>query len=172
MKFWIFFFTYALIFLGVKSVWPLTGDFFLLAVIYFGFFEEDLRRWSVLWLFGFLMDVASVAPFGSALFSYTLVFIVIRLLRAIIFFRSYLSKFIWIAFFTLVGDWGVWFWTLLFSDLQRPPFFMFWISLWNAFANGLLGVFWLEFLERLTHWIHQEPYGTQTGSYSRVGTKN
>lgn len=172
MKFWTFFFIYALLFLGVKSVWPLTGDFFLLAVVYFGFFEEERRHWGVVWLFGFLMDSASVSPFGSTLFSYSLVFIAIRLLRTVIFFRSLLSKFVWVAFFSLIGDWSAWLWGLPFGSLQRPFSFMFWISLWNAFANGLLGLFWLEFLEWLLKWIRQEPYGIKTRGYSRAGTKN
>ena len=164
MRFWILFFLYAALFLSLKCVWPLTGDFFLLAVITFGFLDQGRRTIWLVWLLGLFFDVVSLSPLGASIFAYSLVFFVIRLLRAKIFFQSLVAKFIWIAVFSLLSDWGNWAWTFLFTEFDHPFWFIIKISLWNAFVNGLLGLFWIDFLSWYWQLTESESYGTQTRS--------
>ncbi len=168
MKFWLLFFLYAALFLGLKCVWPLTGDFFLLAVIYFGFLEGGMKTIGLAWFLGFFLDVVSLSPMGASLFSYTVVFLLIRLLRAKIFFQSLLSKFLWIAFFSLICDGTLWAWGVLFSPLDHPFLWTARIALWNAFVNGLLGLFWTDFLDWYWQLAEREDDGAKTGAYPRT----
>lgn len=168
MRFWLLFFLYAALFLSLKSVWPLTGDFFLLAVITFGFLEGGIRAIGLAWFLGFLLDVVSFNPLGASLFSYSAVFLLIRLLRAKIFFQSWLSKFFWVALFSLVNDGVVWAWTALLTPIDHPFLWILRISLWNALINGLLGLFWIDFLSWYWGLNPSEEYGVKAGPYPRT----
>lgn len=168
MKFWILFFLYAALFLSLKCVWPLTGDFFLLAVIYFGFFDQGRRTLWLVWLLGLFFDVVSLSPLGASLFAYSVVFLLIRLLRAKIFFQSLPSKFLWIALFSILSDWVIWGWSMLFTELSHPFWFILEISLWDAFVNSLLGLFWIDFLSWYWQLPEPEDYGTQTRALTRA----
>lgn len=133
--------------IALQSIVPLPGDLLLLAVIYFGFYEEWTLGFSISLGLGFLLDVASLAPLGTTMFAYSAVFGLICFLRSKILFRSLASRFCWIAFLTLVSELFAWSYSNSFSETGRP----FWaelLVLWKKiFFNGCVGLFWLKALQ-------------------------
>ena len=146
MRFWILFLVYGIFFLAIQSAWQLTGDFLLLAVIYFAFYEESLKGLGVALLFGFLLDVVSYSPFGTGAVSFGFTYGLIRLLKTTIFFRSLLARFIWIALFSFINSLCAYGWTVFFTDLNRPFSFLLRHFVGEALINALLGIFWFGFL--------------------------
>lgn len=149
-RFFLFFLIYGLLILGIKSAWQMTGDFLLLAVLYLGFRDESpWRGLFVALLLGYLLDVASTIPLGSAVFSYALTFGGVRLLRKKILFISLPSRFVWIFIWTLINGILLFAWAWLFSPLDRPGLFYLQALAWNALATALLGLFALPFFEKM-----------------------
>ncbi len=148
MKLWILFLIYGLFILGVKSVWLLSGDALLLAVIYLAFFEEDFRKcFLIVLMLGFLVDVLSMSPLGVGPLSYGIIFLLVRFFRTAIFFRSFPARFAWTFLFSLLHSLLGYAGTALFSNLDRPLSFLLKHFFWDAFVNGLFSSFWFLFLK-------------------------
>lgn len=146
MRIWFLFFIYGVLILGLKSVWPIPGDFLCLAVIWFGFYKEGLRGLGVALMLGFLFDCLSIGPLGTSLIAYALIFCLIRLLRRQIFFRSILAQTFWIAFFSLLAELISFGCIRLFGRFYHPfSSFLFYL-VGNVLVNALFGPLWLRFL--------------------------
>lgn len=133
--------------IALQGVFPLPGDLLLLAVVYFGFeAEEWAEGLSVSLGLGFFLDAASLAPLGTALFSYSAVFGAIRFLRSKIEFSSPFSRLGWVAFLTLLAELVAWGYTGAVSDVGRP----FWEGLWvigeKMIFNSFFGLLWFKVL--------------------------
>lgn len=71
-------------------------DLVLLAIITLSLFEHQKGAILSVAALGFLMDTASVAPFGLSIFSYLIVYGFIRLVFARIMVEVWVARFIWI----------------------------------------------------------------------------
>lgn len=134
---------YGWVVLSFKNIFPLPGDFLMLAVIFFGFYEHF---WIGLFLslaFGFLLDVFSCSPLGGTLFSYGLLFFLIRFFKSKIVFRSVISRFVWLLVFCGAGGFFRWGFANVMEASARP----FLIFLPGMLASAVFGLFWIPFLE-------------------------
>lgn len=147
MKPFFLFFVYGVFVLAFKSVWTIPCDFLLIAVIFFAFYEERLMGLALSLLLGFLLDVASLSPLGTAFFSYTLVFGLIRFFKNKILFQTALSRFCWVAVFSFVHDVIYLAFLNFIGDIQRPFSIFLPQSFVESLINGALGTFWFPFLQ-------------------------
>lgn len=136
---------YGWIILSLKNVFPLPGDFLMLAVIFFGFYEHFWIGLFLSLVFGFLLDVVSFSPLGVTVFSYGLLFFFIRFFRSKIVFRSLISRFFWLLVFSGAGGVLRWGFAYLMEESYRPLF----IFLPGILATAVFGLFWIPFLEWL-----------------------
>lgn len=143
MRFALFFILYGIFWIALKSVFPIPGDFLLLAVVTLAFSEEEWWRGFLVALFlGFLLDTVSLSPFGVSLLSYAVVFLFIRFLRTKIMFQSPMARFYWIFFFMGVCE-GVVLGLLQWGFVTRWAMGYFlpqalWQMVWTAFFGMFL----------------------------------
>ena len=147
MKPWLLFIVYGIVMIAVKSVWAWPGDFLLLAVIYLGFYEEWRLGFSVSLIFGFLLDVCSISPMGTGIFSYAIIFGLIRFFRNKILFKTLLSRFCWVAVLTLINVGVSHFVIRLFGQPTYSLRFLFPQLLLSMLINATLGLVWIPFLK-------------------------
>lgn len=147
MKRLFLFFIYAILVIAVESVFSFPGDLLLIAVIFFGFYET----WStgLFWtlLFGYLLDVASASPMGTAIFSYAATFGLIRFLRSKVLFKDWHSILIWVAILTLWNGLLSWSYLALLGP-EEPPFGLYGIwFLIQMSINAFFALFWVPLLQ-------------------------
>jgi hypothetical protein len=84
--------------------WPsqaLRFDFIIPAIAALAFFQERRRALPVVIFYGFLVDVASGAPFGMSLISYLLIYAGVRAIVALISFQEGAALLFWVAVISL-----------------------------------------------------------------------
>jgi membrane-associated HD superfamily phosphohydrolase len=89
--------------------WPvdvLRVDLVLPAVAAISFYRERRQALPVLVLYGVLMDVASSAPFGTAIFSYLVIYTGVRAIVSMISFQRGAGLLFWVAVISL-ADKGI-----------------------------------------------------------------
>lgn len=140
------FILYGIVMISLQSIFRIPGDFLLLAVIFFGFYEETFFGLVFALLFGFLMDTSSIAPMGTSLFSYTFLFGFIRIFRTSILFKTFFSRLVWVALLSLI-------YSLLscaameFLTAQDISFLsLMMMSVLSVLTNSLLSIVWIPFL--------------------------
>lgn len=152
MRVSILFFLFTLLALAFQSVWPLHANLLLIAVLFLGFEEENPRRgFGISLLIGFLLDSVSVAPFGSALFSFSFLFGLLRWLRTKILLFSRVSQCFWILCLTLVHGLFTYFWLQIWDSSPRPFWFYLRHQGWSALFNGGLSLLMFPFFRWYRH---------------------
>lgn len=151
MHSWPLFLVFAFVSLSLQSVWPITANLLLIAVLFLGFEEEKASRGLTLsLLIGFLLDCVSVAPIGSSLLSFGLVFVTIRFLRTKIVLLSLPLQFFWIVVLTLLKGLITYLWLQIWDFFPRPFLFYFKHQLFSGLINGGLSWFLFPLLRALS----------------------
>ena len=104
MRFFLLYAVYGIIAVALEATWlariPLAEvklDLVILAVIALAFTEEWRRALPVVLFLGAIVDAMSFAPLGMTVFSYVVLYLVMRLLIAKVAFQADFGRFFWIA---------------------------------------------------------------------------
>ena len=146
IRLWVLFIIYGVVAIAVKSVWHLPGHFLLLAVIYLAFYEDWRFGSAASLVLGFLLDMSSYSPLGTSLFSFGIVFGLIRFIRTKILFRTFPSRFWWVGIFSLLEGLSSHFLANLLGSMARPFSIFFPRLLAGSVVNAALGLILIPFL--------------------------
>ena len=104
MRFFILYLIYGVVALALQSTWlanfpteSVRVDLLLIAVVYLSFSVRALNALPIIFLFGGMRDVISLAPFGLSIFSYVAIYMLMRLLMKHIAFQVGFGRFFWVA---------------------------------------------------------------------------
>ena len=109
MRLFILYIIYGIVSVVLESTW-LSGvptskyqfDFLLIAVAYLGFSQEWRHAVPIIVIYGIMYDTVSAGPFGTALCSYLVIYILLRLVITKIAYQSLVSRFAWVAIASFV----------------------------------------------------------------------
>ena len=149
------FMLYGLFVLILESTWfapgaaPLHFNLLLPAVVYFSFAGPFSSSLFLVLFFGLLTDLVSTVPLGVFLWTYVLLFLLVRFFLARLISSSPLVRFVWLLIFSIFERVGVMILTPLLSDLRIsfPGVFTFLVQ---TLLDGMFGMllfpffFWLR----------------------------
>lgn len=108
MRFFILMAVFGVIAIVLETTWlsgfpadSLRFDFIIIAVAALSFNLEWRKALPVIVFYGIIMDLASSAPFGMSIFSYVIIYILVRAIVAQISFQAGLALLFWVCIVSL-----------------------------------------------------------------------